>query len=725
MLEATIKLLRDTNHLVGLLSASSSFREHLPEVLRTLSINLGSEKSFLLEIHPVKNVPNQLLFEKIMEVEVGGKLINHQVPLPFSETMFSEHLLKTWLINMATIADISCQKYHKAENNEFPQYICGTYKKSEAVAKVKNNKVCQSLISAFGISFSSFVIVPLVYDQRIKGFYITFSLEDQQWPELGIEMAVTLARLIANLLTNERLEQQKILEEIQLLKKNQNLYRKFIKHSSEGIYFMNCGKPIPVDLDIEEQTNRYYAHAYIEECNLSIAKMYGFKDKNDLLGQRIETLHQGEYYEQNRLSYHHFAENNYRVQNVQTKELGTDGVWRYFANEAFGIIEGGHLIGVWGTQRNITDQQNGTGDAFLEAVLHAIPDIKIRMNAKGQILALYNFTPEKIGLNFYSKNIKGKLLTEVLPIFIAKGLLFNAHKALQEKTLQSFEFLDTNEKNGGIRYYEARINNITKEEVIVILRDVTQLKIAEKALTEQISQVDQKNRELQKYIASNLQLENFAYVASHDLREPVRTMRTFGQFLKKRVGHQLDEESRTHLDFIINSANRMNQLIEDLLTYSRVNVESTTRDPIELMPLLTEITTSLKAAIEETNAVINHKSLPSTIYGNRVKIQQVFQNLLANGIKFHRAGVPPKITISAKETKTHWRFTVADNGIGIEEEFHDQIFVIFKKLHNHQVYQGTGIGLTLVKNVITQHGGEIWLDSKVGKGTSFYFTIQK
>ena len=721
-------LLGDTNRLVIELTKSRAFRKKLPEVLKTISAHLKTEQSYLLEVRPVKGMLDQLVYKKIIEVSAAGEKKEHIVHELFSEVIFSQRVLKSLLTDLASLSKTKLSIGQSSENNNLPSLIFADHYEEAALDKLNNNQICRKIFNSLGVSISSFLIVPLVYEQAILGFFATHSSNVIVHTEHQLEMVVSQMQLTANLYACEYVEDQRDLHENYLLKTSEKRYRKFIRHSAEGIYFMNCGKPIPVDAEVDAQVESYYANAYVEECNLAMTKMYGFEKESDLIGKRIEVIHQGENYEQNRLSFKRLAENNYQIKGQETKELDKYGNWKYFINEAFGIVEDNHLLGIWGIQRDITEKyQNERGDALLEAVLHAIPDIKIRINVEGEILALYGSEQkqDKDGLTFQDNIITGKHLTEVLPVFVAKGLLFNARKSLEEKTLQAFEFLDADSSDGNVRYYEARINNINAEELIIILRNVTQLKIAEQALTEQISQVDQKNRQLQKYIESNLQLENFAFVASHDLREPVRTMRTFGQFLKKRVGHKLDEESMIHLDFIINSASRMNQLIEDLLTYSRVNTESVTRDPIALGPLLEEITNSLKATIEETGAKIIFKNLPSVILGNRLKIQQVFQNLLANGIKFHRKNESPKIIISVKETKTHWRFMVADNGIGIEEEFHEQIFVIFKKLHNYQEYQGTGIGLTLVKSIVNQHGGEIWLESKVGKGTTFYFTLLK
>jgi signal transduction histidine kinase len=720
----SVKFMQDANRLVGLLSSPDNFRNYLPEILRTLGLNLNAKKSFFLETGRVPTMPDQVVYQNILEAQTEGMIISHPIPKPLSEMMFSERALKFWLVDLVKVADPDFAKKRTSSKEDIPTYIRSVPDYPAATEKVKLNWVCQILMNTIGISFTSFLSVPIAYDQKIKGFFLFFSDENCRWPTVPIELTVTIARLLGKLSAVEQIKDSKLIHENHLLRKSEKKYRKLIKYSSEGIYYLKCGQPIPTHLPLKEQLERYYAHAYIEECNMALVQMSGFQEKSELLGQRIADIHAGENYLENQKHFSHLVENNYRVKGVITQERGADGQTLYFTNEAFGVIEDGHLVGLWGIQRNTTHHQHSIeGNAHLADVLHAIPDTKIRMNKEGEILAIYGFSQEKMGLKLQHETCKGKLLTEVLPVFVAQGVMFNVRKSLADGMLHSFEFLDSEEGSKRVRYYEARINSINAVEVIIILRNITKLKMAEKALTEQINQVDQKNRQLQKYIESNLQLENFAFVASHDLREPVRTMRTFGQFLKRRIGQQLDAESITHLDFIIDSASRMNQLIEDLLTYSRVNTNTETSDSIELVPLLTEITTSLKAAIEETGAKIIYKNLPPTLRGNRLKIQQLFQNLLANGIKFRREGVSPKITIASKKNKTHWQFMVSDNGIGIESEFYEQIFVIFKKLHNHQVYQGTGIGLTVAKRVVEQHGGDIWVESEIGKGTTFYFTL--
>jgi len=226
---------------------------------------------------------------------------------------------------------------------------------------------------------------------------------------------------------------------------------------------------------------------------------------------------------------------------------------------------------------------------------------------------------------------------------------------------------------------------------------------------------------INKLMISNKELEQFAYVASHDLQEPLRMVSSFTQLLQRRYKGQLDENADDYINFIVDGAQRMKKLIDDLLAYSRLNTADRVYKLIEMDLLLEDVLKNLKAAINDTNANIIHKNLP-TIKGDPIQISQLLQNIIGNAIKFH-GNKPPHIKISAKPLKEHWLFSVSDNGIGIEPKYQEQIFNIFKRLHTRDEYDGTGIGLSICKRIIERHGGEIWLESEKGKGTTFYFTI--
>ncbi len=221
---------------------------------------------------------------------------------------------------------------------------------------------------------------------------------------------------------------------------------------------------------------------------------------------------------------------------------------------------------------------------------------------------------------------------------------------------------------------------------------------------------------------SNKELEQFAYVSSHDLQEPLRMVALFTQLLERRYKGKLDEDADDYIKFIVEGAKRMKLLIDDLLSYSRLNSSSSEFGPIKMDKVMSNVLSNLQLISEEKNAEIKvHEPLP-TIIGDESQMMHVFQNLVANGIKFNDKE-SPEINISAQEEENGWIFSVSDNGIGIVPEYQAQIFEIFKRLHDRDEYPGTGIGLAICQKIIDRHGGKIWVESSKGKGSIFYFSI--
>lgn len=274
-----------------------------------------------------------------------------------------------------------------------------------------------------------------------------------------------------------------------------------------------------------------------------------------------------------------------------------------------------------------------------------------------------------------------------------------------------------------ITFYKDEVSRQIK--LIKVGRDITEKKSVAQALEQKANELNVKNKELKKYIDSNMQLENFAYFASHDLKEPLRTIVGFSQLLEKRYKSTLDQTGQEFLNFIIKAANDMNVLIGDLLEYSRVNTPNEEVHEIDLKGLLENVVANVQNLIEEKKGQVSWNELPPTILGNPVKLKQLFQNLIANALKFNRPEESPSIEINVTDEAQYWQVAVSDNGIGIDPEFHEKIFLIFKKLHSKAEYDGTGIGLALCKKIVEQHKGKIWLESTPGQGTTFYFTLSK
>jgi signal transduction histidine kinase len=222
---------------------------------------------------------------------------------------------------------------------------------------------------------------------------------------------------------------------------------------------------------------------------------------------------------------------------------------------------------------------------------------------------------------------------------------------------------------------------------------------------------------------SNRDLEQFAYVASHDLQEPLRMVTSYVQLLARRYKGKLGSDADDFIGFAEAGAIRMWKLIHALLTYSRVGMRVNQLELTDCEAILSQSLNNLKVAIEENGAVVTHDSLP-TVMADNSQLVQLFQNLVGNAIKF-RGREPPRVHISAGPNGNSWIFSVRDNGIGIAPEYVERIFVIFQRLHGREEYPGTGIGLAICQKIVERHGGHIWVESQVGEGATFYFTLPK
>jgi chemotaxis family two-component system sensor kinase Cph1 len=241
--------------------------------------------------------------------------------------------------------------------------------------------------------------------------------------------------------------------------------------------------------------------------------------------------------------------------------------------------------------------------------------------------------------------------------------------------------------------------------------------ISERVAAEQA--LEEKARDLKR---SNEDLEQFAYVASHDLQEPLRMVASYLQLLDHRYGEKLPDEAREFMDFAVDGATRMKQLINDLLAFSRVGTRGGDFQDINLNTVLGQVHNNLMGLIEETGTIITHDELP-VIPADETQMQQLYQNLIGNAIKFCKDDQRPLIHISAEQKNGLWQFSVSDNGIGIDPQFKDRIFVLFQRLHGTDQYKGTGIGLAVSKRIVERHGGRIWVESQPGEGSKFFFTL--
>jgi light-regulated signal transduction histidine kinase (bacteriophytochrome) len=243
-------------------------------------------------------------------------------------------------------------------------------------------------------------------------------------------------------------------------------------------------------------------------------------------------------------------------------------------------------------------------------------------------------------------------------------------------------------------------------------QDVTERRKAEEQLKETLIRLERSNKEL----------EQFAYVASHDLQEPLRMVASYVQLLERRYKGKLDSDADEFISYAVDGATRMQRLINDLLAFSRVGTRGKPFAPTEMRSVLQQAKDNVRSLIEEAQATITNDELP-VITADETQLVQLFQNLIANAIKFRKKEEPLRIRISAERKNDEWLFGAHDNGIGIDPKYFGRIFVLFQRLHAGGEYPGTGIGLAISKKIVERHGGRIWVESQPGKGSSFYFTI--
>ena len=342
------------------------------------------------------------------------------------------------------------------------------------------------------------------------------------------------------------------------------------------------------------------------------------------------------------------------------------------------------------------------------------PDIISRLDKELRYKYI-NHGSNTLGLS--SANLIGKKLEDIAPLNgIIKIWVGSAIKVLKTGEIQEMEFEFPSIH--GLKFFHSYIvpeyNNGEIESLIVVSHDITQRKQLEEELKETVKELRHSNDELQQ----------FAYVASHDLQEPLRTITSFTQLIERRYKNRLDSDADEFIEYIVDAAKRMQTLIKDLLNYSRVATGEKEFELIDTEELIKSALNNLNTAICENNAEITCENLPKIMVDKRQMIQ-LFQNLIGNAIKFRKPECPPKIHIKAHKdkNKNEYIFSVADNGIGMEPQYAERIFTIFQRLHTKEEYEGTGIGLAISKKVVELHSGRIWVKSKLGKGSTFYFMI--
>lgn len=373
------------------------------------------------------------------------------------------------------------------------------------------------------------------------------------------------------------------------------------------------------------------------------------------------------------------------------------------------------------TERKLAQEKNihlleNITNAYNErnTILESIADAFFAVD-KNWIVSYWNKTASKV-LGKSKKEMLGNSLWDVFADAIDSTSYQQYNQAVKTNAAVHFEdYYAPLEQWFEISAYP------TGNGLSVYFKDITERKLYEIRLTELNQNLRTQTKEL---AISNAELEQFAYVASHDLQEPLRMVTSFLTQIEKKYAAIIDDKGKQYIHFAVDGAKRMRQIILDLLEFSRVGRAEESVESVDLNVIVNDIIVLYRKKIEDKKATIMVEKLP-VIRTSVVPLRQVFQNLISNALKYHKAGKAPLLNISFMDNSKYWQFAVKDNGIGIDPEYFDKIFIIFQRLHNKDEYSGTGMGLAVTKKIIENLGGKIWVESEEGEGTTFYFTILK
>jgi PAS domain S-box-containing protein len=373
-----------------------------------------------------------------------------------------------------------------------------------------------------------------------------------------------------------------------------------------------------------------------------------------------------------------------------------------------------HFIAIFS---DITEQKNAEkalsqSQKLLQDIIDGFPSPIFVKDIEGRFLTVNKNFEELLGVK--NEELTGKTDYDIITKELANFYRANDLKVVEEgKAISIDEEADLVDGHHTFIANKFPLYDRNGEPYGVgsISTDITERKVLEERMETTMKELKRSNKEL----------ERFAYVSSHDLQEPLRMVTLYSQLLEKRYKNILDKDADDFIEYIVENAKRMKQLIDDLLEYSRVTSQAKEFENVDFEKILNMVLNNLSMSITENNVKLIHESLP-TLFADENQIIQVFQNLIINAIKF-RDAKSPEIHISAEKGENEWTFYVSDNGIGIKPEHQKQIFDVFKRLHTRDEYPGTGIGLSIVQKIIKHHGGRIWVESVPKKGSTFYFTI--
>ncbi|NCU05524.1 MAG: PAS domain S-box protein, partial [Chitinophagaceae bacterium] len=417
----------------------------------------------------------------------------------------------------------------------------------------------------------------------------------------------------------------------------------------------------------------------------------------------------------------------------QARAITKAGKVKYLTISNMPIIVDGVITGVYGIAKDISNEQHvltqlelineryeyatkATNDVIWDWDLHTG---KVVRTGSG-FFTMFGYDAQEADSDdqFWIKKVHHDDVNRI--VTNRQRVLDNPHLDFWE---DEYRFLGN---NGEFAYVYDRgyiFRNTEGEPVRMIgaTKNITEQKLAELQLKDLYQKLEDRADQLQ---SSNTELEQFAYIASHDLQEPLRMVSSFLQLLEKKYADVVDEKGKEYIRFAVDGSLRMKRLINDLLDYSRVTTYKQKLEPVQMEQVVNEVLQNLSLHIQEKQAVIKADLLPVLPLADKTQMLQLMQNLVGNALKYS-GEQPPFIQITAKEQEDDWLFCVQDNGIGFDEQFAEKIFVIFQRLHNRTEYSGTGIGLAICKKIVDRHGGKIYAESVKGQGSLFWFTIKK
>jgi PAS domain S-box-containing protein len=405
---------------------------------------------------------------------------------------------------------------------------------------------------------------------------------------------------------------------------------------------------------------------------------------------------------------------------VVEDKYNVKGELRYFEVAMNPIRHGNQVTGASVFASDITEKKRAAqalmmSEERVRAFVGALPDTAFILDKEGRFIEILS---NSLGRHTIPKEaLLNRLAEEVLP-----GSTGTAIKEVISETMETGQtqtVVYSYEMGNTPRWFEGRTSLVESPEddrklVFWISRDITEQKNAENGLT----------RTMKELRRSNKELEQFAYVASHDLQEPLRKVKNFTDLFAAHFSDLQDEKAVKYISYITDGASRMQTLISDLLSFSRVATHQKPFEKISMGGILDQVVNNLQLSIEESMAEITHDQLP-VVEVDGSQMTQVLFNLVSNAIKFRKEDEPPRIHVGCEENTDNWRFSIKDNGIGLDPAYADKIFEVFQRLHAHAEYPGNGIGLALCKKIVERHEGNIWVEAEQNNGTIFHFTIPK